>query len=300
MNWQVVKNVIRPQSCSHFVVRYRSNLPPRKAQQLRRNAVSKSKKYATSTVSAEASAANSLQWKLRNISSFTNHFQSNQNDLLTNNEAGKLLYDNIIHEFPEGIQMAFAYGSGAFQQINSKDKSKNMLDFIFVVDKPIQWHEENLKHNPKHYSFLKKFGPKTISKYQEQYGAGVYFNTLIPMHDRIIKYGVVSKNRVYADLLDWESLYISGRLHKPVKFLLVPKDENLITALTVNLRSALNAALLLLPDSFTEEQLYTTIAGLSYSGDFRMSVAEDNNKVSNVAVYVLVRTLFCMFHISKI
>jgi len=192
------------------------------------------------------------------------------------------MYRGIIESFPDGIQMAFAYGSGAFQQDNSKETSKNMLDFIFVVDKPRRWHRENLDKHPSHYSLLKYFGPRHISKFQESYGAGVYFNTLVKMNGRIIKYGVVSTRRVEADLLDWESLYVAGRLHKPVKFLVVPTDETLLNALMVNLRSAVHAALLQLPDGFTEEQLYMTIAGLSYSGDLRMVVAEDINKVANI------------------
>jgi hypothetical protein len=34
----------------------------------------------------------------------------------------------------EGMEMAFAYGSGVFQQEGHVDMSKNMLDYIFVVD----------------------------------------------------------------------------------------------------------------------------------------------------------------------
>ncbi|KAK0047012.1 phosphatidate cytidylyltransferase mitochondrial [Biomphalaria pfeifferi] len=194
----------------------------------------------------------------------------------------KELYNKIVDSFPEGIQMAFAYGSGVIKQQNSADISKNMLDFIFVVDKPMKWHRLNLERHPNHYSFLRRLGPQTITRIQERYGAGVYFNTLVPMHGRLIKYGVISTARLITDLLDWESLYVSGRLHKPVTLIVVPTNEQLLTAMKVNLNSAVHAALLMLPDMFTEEQLYLTIASLSYAGDFRMGIAEDKNKINNI------------------
>ena len=49
-----------------------------------------------------------------------------------------------------------------------------------------------------------------------------------------------------------------------------------------NLQHALSAALILLPESFTEQALYEKIAGLSYAGDFRMSIAENPDKVKNI------------------
>lgn len=50
-----------------------------------------------------------------------------------------------------------------------------------------------------------------------------------------------------------------------------------------NLLSALRVALLLLPERFTEMQLYNAIAGISYMGDPRMNMAAENpHKVSNI------------------
>lgn len=60
-----------------------------------------------------------------------------------------------------------------------------MLDFVFAVDDPVTWHTMNLIENRKHYSLLKYLGPKQISNIQNDYGAGIYFNTLVPADDRV-------------------------------------------------------------------------------------------------------------------
>ena len=56
----------------------------------------------------------------------------------------------------------------------------------------------------------------------------------------------------------------------------------MMRAARANLRHALSAALLMLPHTFTARELYRTIAGLSYTGDFRMVFGENPNKVSNI------------------
>lgn len=96
-----------------------------------------------------------------------------------------------------------------------------------------------------------------------------------------MKYGVVNIETLCRDLSEWDTLYLGGRLHKPVKIL---RDEPRVRlANQINLLSALRVALLLLPEKFSEHLLYSTIAGISYMGDIRMKLfAENPHKVQNI------------------
>lgn len=191
-------------------------------------------------------------------------------------------YGKILSSFPaEHLVYCFAYGSGVFKQSNASSNS-NMIDFIFTVDDPERWHELNLKKNRSHYSAMCYFGPKAISHLQTNLASKMYFNSMVPIEDKVIKYGVISYDDLIADLLDWNFLYSAGRLHKPVQVVVPSSDSRLMSALRLNLQSAVHAALLLLPEYFTENQLYKTITSLSYTGDFRMTFGEDKNKVSNI------------------
>lgn len=97
----------------------------------------------------------------------------------------------------------------------------------------------------------------------------------------MVKYGVVNIDTLCRDLSDWDTLYMAGRFHKPVKIL--RNDPRVLLSNHANLLSAIRVALLLLPETFTEHKLYTTIAGLSYMGDPRMSLPTENvNKVQNI------------------
>ncbi|XP_033325952.2 phosphatidate cytidylyltransferase, mitochondrial isoform X1 [Megalopta genalis] len=191
----------------------------------------------------------------------------------------------ILKNFPRNIKFSFAYGSAAFKQLSNQ--SNNMLDLIFVVRNVNQWHEENLELNPKHYAQpLKLFGHRAITNVQENWGAKLYYNTLVKMAGGYtIKYGVISEVSLIEDLLDWNDLYLAGRLHKPVKVLVEPNGQSqLPTALVQNLHSAVHAALLLLPQHFTEIDFYKTIASLSYNGDFRMTFGENKDKINNIVL----------------
>lgn len=59
-------------------------------------------------------------------------------------------------------------------------------------------------------------------------------------------------------------------------------DARVRLANQVNLASAFRTSLLLLPEHFTELELYEMIASISYMGDFRMQVGENPLKVRNI------------------
>ncbi|CAO3566680.1 unnamed protein product [Mortierella alpina] len=190
----------------------------------------------------------------------------------------KSVVDSIHHKAP--IRYAFAYGSGVFAQKGYDGKKKPMVDFIFGVSHPQHWHSLNIQANPHHYSVLGKLGSKAVATMQEGFGAGVYFNPFVEVNGMTVKYGVVSIDTLCNDLLNWETMYLSGRLHKPVKILL--DDPRTRLSNQVNLFNATRVALLSLPQKFTSEELFTKIAGLSYLGDFRMSIGENPHKVQNI------------------
>ncbi|XP_078008333.1 phosphatidate cytidylyltransferase, mitochondrial isoform X1 [Phascolarctos cinereus] len=217
----------------------------------------------------------------------------------------EVTFRRILANFPENLSLAFAYGSGVYRQAGPNGSRKNlMLDFVFTVDDPVTWHSKNLQQNRSHYSFLRFCGPKVIAKVQNNYGAGIYYNTMIMCAGKLIKYGVISTETLINDLLTWNTLYVAGRLQKPVdmserqleirdwrsaedgagkvRILSLKEDTVLRAALESNLESAVTAAFLMLPESFSEEDLFVQIAGLSYSGDFRMLLGEEKAKVVNI------------------
>lgn len=210
----------------------------------------------------------------------------------------------IPWKFRAPIMYAFAYGSGVFPQSKgsgtaseaeikaihpkaplavqkAQNGSPKMIDFIFGVTHTQHWHSLNMMQHREHYSSLASLGSGAVSSVQDKWGAGVYFNTYVTVEGILIKYGVVNMETLKRDLREWDTLYLSGRLHKPVKIL---RDNPAVRmANQINLLSALRTALLLLPEKFTERELYATIAGISYLGDPRMAFPTENpKKVANI------------------
>lgn len=221
------------------------------------------------------------------------------------NEEFKEALRQILWKFRAPIRYAFAYGSGVFPQSTGKDGgnktihpsppdaisnvqdgNQKMIDFIFGVSYSQHWHSLNLQEHRDHYSWVGSLGSYAVSKIQESFGAGVYFNPYITVNGTLIKYGVVNLDTLCKDLSEWDTLYLAGRLQKPVKIL---RDNPAVRlANQVNLIAAVRTALLLLPPEFTERELYSTIAGISYMGDPRMTIGgDDPRKVDNIVKHQL-------------
>ena len=209
----------------------------------------------------------------------------------------------MLRQFNAPIVYCFAYGSGVFPQDNSSRSiseaefravhpkppealvksqkgAPKMIDFIFGVSHTQHWHSINMKQHRDHYSGIASLGSGFVSRVQD-WGAGVYFHPYVEVNGILIKYGVTSIDNLVNDLSTWDSLYLAGRLQKPVKILRDHPQVRL--ANQRNLIAALRTALLLLPPDFTEDQLYSAISGISYLGDPRMSLPTENkSKVNNI------------------
>jgi translocator assembly and maintenance protein 41 len=224
------------------------------------------------------------------------------------------LGEMLTTSFP-ATRMAFAYGSGVFSQQTAAEvraatngnQEAPMIDLVLTVDNPTMWHKENIQRNRNHYSAAAYVGSSFIAKTQET-AAAVWYNTLVPIPEpwgdgrQLMKYGVISSHALEKDLKTWSSFYISGRMQKPIAWIegykmsdsnkkdfigygvdgKIAEKVDLVKAGQTNLKGALAAALLQLPNTFTEGQLYETITGLSYAGDFRMAIAENPDKITNI------------------
>ncbi|SPN98423.1 related to proline transport helper PTH1 [Cephalotrichum gorgonifer] len=235
-------------------------------------------------------------------------FGVNQHMLI--NAELKAAFTAMLRQFRAPIVFCFAYGSGVFPQgssersitdaefravhpqppealLKTQKGNPKMIDFIFGVTHTEHWHWLNMRQHPEHYSGLASLGSGAVASVQEKIGAGVYFNPYVVVNGMLIKYGVTSISNLCHDLSSWETLYLAGRLHKPVKIL---RDNAAVRiANQQNLVGAVRTALLMLPESFTEFELFSTIAAISYLGDPRMALPTENkNKVSNIVTNNLV------------
>lgn len=100
-----------------------------------------------------------------------------------------------------------------------------MVDYVVAVDDPISWHAENLRTNSRHYSRLMRIlGARGLDRLA-QWGVSCHFNTNVPAPwlrqntkrgEQSCKYCVIGVEQLEHDMQNWSSLYVAGRLHKPV------------------------------------------------------------------------------------
>ncbi|KAF8627371.1 hypothetical protein AX17_006186 [Amanita inopinata Kibby_2008] len=209
-----------------------------------------------------------------------------QNQLLPVSNSTRALLESIVLNFDAPIRYAFAYGSGVFEQDGydlkaGSGKEAPMLDFMFAVTHAAHFHSINMHQHPSHYPLHARVLGSSYVSNVEDLGPGVWFNAYVPMNGVMIKYGVTTVDNLCSDLLNWRTLYLAGRMHKPLR--IIKDDARVRLTQQVNLTSAVRAALLTLPDEFSETQLFERIAGISYSGDPRMMLpAENRGKVVNI------------------
>ena len=231
---------------------------------------------------------------------------------------------NIIQQFPQDeLVYAFGYGSGVFSQQLTSASSKTtgggsaadggagMLDLIFVVKDAVKFHDANMNIHPHHYaSWIRYAGGGNLANWMQRKfilpDAKVLFHVIYddgaeardasssPRRLPPMKYGVVSWEDLHQDLTQWECLYLAGRLHKPTLPIMKPIPDEFVAAQHTNLQAAISTALLLstnvdYPSSNKNvipwSTLYSLIASLSYTGDFRMTmggVAEDPQKIKKL------------------
>ncbi len=187
---------------------------------------------------------------------------------------------NFVAKRPK-LVAGFGYGSGVFKQAGYTSKDKPQLDLIFVVDDQRKWHLENMKLNPKDYSFIGRlyFKYRKISKLKGR--TGIAYISNIKEDGSVFKYGTIEASDLIEYLNSWKSFYLAGRLQKPVY--VVTNNEEVEKAIQKNRDNALLLSCLLQNEErVSKKDLLATLCGLSYLGDTRMKFAESPRKVLNI------------------
>jgi len=165
----------------------------------------------------------------------------------------------------------------------------SQLDVIVAVKESLidNWHLENLRMNPTHYSTISRLFGSQFILYLQKIPPSFSYHPFIQVENtnQLFKYGVITTEDLIHDLKTWENLYSAGRLQKPIATLPFgdfDDKERIDQAMQLNYLSAVAVALIMLPDQFTKSQLYKTITSISYMGDVRSKIAENPQKINNI------------------
>lgn len=193
------------------------------------------------------------------------------------------------------VVFAFGYGSGVFSQVVlDNDDEQKVVDMIIVVKDSYKFHQANYQRNPTHYTV--PFWTSDVAG-RATWWQRHELDTRLLRNPKVyfvvtqqLKYGVIQLEDLLDDLKDWSCLYLAGRMHKPTVTVL-ERSNGAVQEVQErwNLRAALATALLLQSSTqlaittATPFRVYTQIAALSYTGDFRIAAgAEDPNKISKL------------------
>ncbi len=189
--------------------------------------------------------------------------------------------EEVIKQFavqrPES-QGIYGYGSGIFKQASSSGKP--LTDVIFLVDDIKEWHLENMKKNPKDYSFIGRIYLNRSSIQKIKGVNGVTYFSEINGGEYTFKYGVIEVEDFINGLDTWNNMFMAGRFHKPV--LELDSKQNIRESIIYNRKCALIIASLFCDKVVTSRDIFVKLCGLSYVGDARMAIAENPNKVINI------------------
>merc|ERR1711973_108861 len=207
------------------------------------------------------------------------------------------LVRELIKRFPlNQVRSGFGYGSSVFPQKGNDGKDRQ-IDMILICDSLEDFHSANLLQNKEDYApFMRNKKVESLVDWNNR-AAGLFFNAFVQTEFGELKYGVVSTENAIKDLRNWDHLYLSGRLHKPVKFV-SPKikdgqfdlseslpGEELGKSINENLISALRLSTLMQIKNGEKTNIDTvikTICSLSYLGDIRTKGFEDTKKVDKI------------------
>ena len=109
-------------------------------------------------------------------------------------------YESALKELDAADSTEIKMTGGTLAVAKKEQSNLPMVDMIFAVDNPEAWHSENMIQNPDHYTPLLTMTSVELTRVQESYGAGMWYNAMIAMNiqrcpDRMMKYGVISRQR---------------------------------------------------------------------------------------------------------
>jgi len=79
--------------------------------------------------------------------------------------------------------MEFSEPGDLFCAIAGREGIAPMIDLIFAVDDPREWHKQNFERYRSHYAGLGHLGPSAVATMQGTLGGKMWYNALVRLYD---------------------------------------------------------------------------------------------------------------------